>query len=379
MRLVAEVAHGSLPKEGEELCGDKVEVLRTPQRYTVVLSDGLGSGVKANILATLTTKIAAGLLERDVPLKEVIGTIAQTLPICRERLIAYSTLAVVQLRTNGQANVVLLDSPSVFLWRRGIVTPFPTSRGVVAGRELEKGELGLMEGDFLLLVSDGVLHAGIGGLLPLGLGEEGVKGYLAELLAKGLKPAQVVEQLLGYCAAYYAMKPGDDTTVVAIEMRRPRRLIMLTGPPRKPEDDGEIVDKLLQYQGKKVVCGGTTAQIVAREMGRELEVQLEYDDPDVPPRGFIKGLDLVTEGMLTLNKAQHYLKKGTIPERPDGASQVARLLAEADEIKIVVGLCINPAHQNPQLPRGLNFRASTVEQLATLLREQGKVVELEWF
>ena len=139
------------------------------------------------------------------------------------------------------------------------------------------------------------------------------------------------------------------------------------------------MDKLLQYQGKKVVCGGTTAQIVAREMGRELEVQLEYDDPDVPPRGFIKGLDLVTEGMLTLNKAQHYLKKGTIPERPDGASQVARLLAEADEIKIVVGLCINPAHQNPQLPRGLNFRASTVEQLATLLREQGKVVELEWF
>jgi hypothetical protein len=112
MRLVAEVVHGSLPKAGEELCGDKVEVIRTSERTTVVLSDGLGSGVKANILATLTTKIAAGLLERKVPLEEVISTIAQTLPICHERLIAYSTLAVVQVKACGLAHAVMAPGQS---------------------------------------------------------------------------------------------------------------------------------------------------------------------------------------------------------------------------------------------------------------------------
>ncbi|HHT71122.1 MAG TPA: SpoIIE family protein phosphatase [Firmicutes bacterium] len=378
MRLVAEVVHGSLPKAGEELCGDKVEVIRTSERTTVVLSDGLGSGVKANILATLTTKIAAGLLERKVPLEEVISTIAQTLPICHERLIAYSTLAVVQVKACGLAHAVLLDSPSLFLWRRGKVVPFPTQHRVVAGRDVEEGELELMNDDFLLLVSDGVLHAGIGGLLPLGLGEEGVKRYLKELLAEKLSPQLVVQRLLDLCAAYYTMNPGDDTTVVAINIRLPRQLVMLTGPPRSPELDPVAVGKLLEYQGKKVVCGGTTAQIVARELGRKLTVELTYDDPDIPPCGFIEGIDVVTEGMLTLNRAQNYLVQRKIPNRSDGASRVAQLLSEADEIKIVTGLRINPAHQNPDLPQGLNLRAGTVKQLAAILRDQGKVVDVEW-
>ncbi len=378
MRLVAEVAQGSLAKAGEELCGDKVEVIKTPERATVVLSDGLGSGVKANILATLTTKIAAGLLEREVPLEEVINTIAQTLPVCRERQIAYSTLAVLQVKANGLARVVLLDSPPVFLWRRGQVVPFPTEHKVVAGRDVKEGKLELMAGDFLLLISDGVLHAGIGGILPLGLGEEGVKGHFKEILRQKNAPHQVAQRFLDLCSAYYTMSPGDDTTVVAVEIRLPRQLIMFTGPPRLRELDSLAVDKLMEYPGKKVVCGGTTANIVARELGRQLTVELEYDDPEIPPCAHIEGIDLVTEGMLTLNRALAYLSDGEIPNRADGASRVARLLSDSDKIKFVTGLRINPAHQNPDLPQGLNLRAGTVRQLVAVLKEQGKVVEVEW-
>ena len=244
MRLVAEVAQGSLAKAGEELCGDKVEVVKTPERTTVVLSDGLGSGVKANILATLTTKIAAGLLERKVPLEEVISTIAQTLPVCHERQIAYSTLAVLQVRSSGLARVVLLDSPPVFLWRRGKVVPFPTQHKVVAGREVEEGELELMADDFLLLISDGVLHAGIGGILPLGLGKEGVMTHLEGLLRGRLGARQVVQRFLDLCGAYYTMAPGDDTTAVTVHIRPPRQLVMFTGPPRSPALDAVAVNKL---------------------------------------------------------------------------------------------------------------------------------------
>ncbi|HHY93205.1 MAG TPA: SpoIIE family protein phosphatase, partial [Firmicutes bacterium] len=263
MRLVADVGQGSLAKNGEELCGDRVEVVRQPYETTVVLSDGLGSGVKANILATLTTKIAAGLLARSVPLEEVISTIAQTLPVCRERHIAYSTLAVVQVRANGATHVMLLDSPPVFLVRQGQVINFPTRAREVAGRTVEEGTLELVAGDLLVMVSDGVLHAGIGGLLPLGLGEEGLARHLTELVPRYNDAKQLAGRLIELCSAYYTLAPGDDSTVVVLALRRPRRLVLFTGPPRSPAADAETVDRFMKAPGKKVVCGGTTAKIVA--------------------------------------------------------------------------------------------------------------------
>ena len=378
MRLVADVGQGSLAKAGEELCGDRVEVVRQPRQTTVVLSDGLGSGVKANILATLTTKIAAGLLARGVSLEEVISTVAQTLPVCRERRIAYSTLAVVQVKTNGAARVMLLDSPPVFLVRKGQVISFPTRTRQVAGRAVEEGALELVAGDRLVLVSDGVLHAGIGGILPLGLGGEGLARHLTELAPRCPTAEQLAERLVELCNAYYTLAPGDDTTVVVLALRRPRQLVLFTGPPRSPAADAETVDRFMRAPGKKVVCGGTTAKIVARELSRPLTVDLTYEDPEIPPCGHIPGIDLVTEGMLTLNRALVYLKAGRIPDRADGASQVAHLLNAADEIKIVAGLSVNPAHQNPDLPAGLNLRAGTVDRLAAELKAQGRVVQVEW-
>lgn len=378
MCLVADVAVRSLAKAGEELCGDQVEVVRSQERTTVVLSDGLGSGVKANILATLTTKIAAGLLAKGVSLEEVIGTIAQTLPVCQERHIAYSTLAVVEVRRSGTCRVMLLDSPPVFLVRSGRVLPFPTHWRQMAGKQVEEGTLDLVADDVLVLVSDGVLHAGIGGILSLGLGEKGLARHLAELAPRYQAADQLAEELLDLCAAYYTLAPGDDTTVVVLKVRPPRYLTLFTGPPRSPAADRKAVNELMRSPGKKVVCGGTTAKIVARELGRPLTVELDYIDPEIPPCGHIPGIDLVTEGMLTLSRALAYLREGKVPDRSDGASRVARLLSEVDEVKIMAGLTVNPAHQNPDLPPGLHLRAGTVERLAAELKRQGRLVQVEW-
>lgn len=379
--LHAEVAVAQLSKNGEELCGDKVEVTRAGETTTVVISDGLGSGVKANILATLTTKIASSLLKRGIPLEEVVNTVSQTLPVCRERKIAYSTFHIVKLRPSGEATVVEYDSPASFLLRGGRVVPFPTHEKVVAGKTVKEGRLSLMENDFIVAVSDGVIHSGIGGLLKLGWNWNGISNQLLAYSAD-CSAQDVARGILDCCNGYYMGQPGDDSTVVAIKLRRPRQLTLLTGPPSDASMDEKVVRRLMLAPGKKVVAGGTTANVVGRVTSKKVAVDLSYHDPEVPPTASIEGIDLVTEGVLTLTAAidrldnHRRLSDGSFR---DGATLLARLLLEADKISILAGTAINPAHQNPNFPARINIKTQVLERLRTKLEAIGKQVEVEWF
>ncbi len=381
MTLHAEVNVAQLCKNGEELCGDKVQVTYTDDSVIVVVSDGLGSGVKANILATLTTKIASSMLARGASLDDVVETIAQTLPVCRERKIAYSTLQILRVDFAGNATLVEFDSPRTLLSRAGHVMPFPAKTKTVGGKTVLVGQFELLENDWVVLVSDGVIHAGIGGLLPLGLGWNGIAARLAEDVAKATDTADICNSLLACCEGYYLGKPGDDTTVVAVRIRRPRRLNLMMGPPVSPDHDAEVVRRFLAAPGQKVVSGGTTANLVSRVMGKPLKVSLEYHDPSIPPTAYLEGIDLVTEGVLTLNAAVDRLR--ALPElkrstRRDGASLVARMLTEVDHVHIWAGGAVNPAHQNPLLPSAMNIKLQVLGRLRTQLESLGKVVKIEW-
>jgi hypothetical protein len=382
MKVFYEFGLKQMNKIGEELCGDSVEFSPKPDSATLVVSDGLGSGVKASILSTLTTRIARRMLDEGLPLTEVVSTLSQTLPICRVRKIAYSTFSIAQLMAEGFGKVVVFDSPPPLLIRRNKRECLPCVEREVGGKKLYDYSCLLQHGDWLVLVSDGVVNAGIGGAYPLGWGWEEVGKYLETHAHESLSADELAGKLAAVVEELYEGPPGDDVSIAVVKARRKRVVTIFTGPPVDAEDDERTVEALMSSPGRRVVCGGTTANIVARQLGRGIDVDLETGTESIPASGRIDGLDLVTEGMLTLSKAMEVVRTGVPSDdlklRVDGASRLVIYLREADEIIIMVGRAMNPAHQNPNLPRTLGVKAQVVEALAEELRRGGKEVRLEY-
>jgi len=378
-----EFGYRQINKKQEELCGDSVAFSVQPEWATLVVSDGLGSGVKASILSTLTTRIPTRMLDEGLPLEEVVRTVSETLPICRVRKIAYSTFSIAQLFTQGRVQLACFDSPPPFLVRSGVVQKLDFTEYELAGKRIQGCTCAIRPGDWLVLVSDGVLNAGIGGAHPLGWRWEEVARYLALHAHDSLTADELAGKLARVVEELYQGPPGDDVTIAVVKTRWKRAVVMLAGPPVDKQDDSRVVEKLMSAHGRRVVCGGTTANIVARQLGHGIEVELETGTESVPACGRIEGLDLVTEGTLTLTRTLEIIRSnvpaGDLKLRIDGASRLAVLLEEADEVQILVGRAINPAHQNPNLPRQLGIKAQVIQALAEELRRQGKKVNVEYY
>ncbi|MGM0438485.1 MAG: SpoIIE family protein phosphatase, partial [Bacillota bacterium] len=253
----------------------------------------------------------------------------------------------------------------------------------IRGKKIRKAEFEMDRSDMIFMASDGVLHAGIGGLLDFGLGWEGVADHLEKVAKKKKELKYIINKMVGICQGYYFTEPGDDFTILGVKYRRTREVTILSGPPQKKEDDPKVIKKLMNSSGKKVINGGTTAQIAARELDEELETSFEYHDSDIPPVSYLKGVDLVTEGLLTLNKVLEFLddyKQGQLlPEAKDGASQLIRLLLKSDHINFLVGRAMNESHQSLNLPLELGIRSQIVDRIANFLKELNKEVSIEWF
>ncbi len=381
MRFYYEWGTKQLHKHGEELCGDSIAVSRHPDSVTLALSDGLGSGVKANILATLTTRIAMHLLENQLPLTEVVETLGRTLPVCQVRKLAYSTFAIAQFFGDGRARVVEFDTPPAVLLRQRRLSLLPCEERVVGGKKISQVVFQLELGDWVVFVSDGVLNAGIGGVYPLGWGWEQTAQYLERHAHPELSAQDLAEKLAGTVEELYAGAPGDDVSVVVIKVRRKLVATVLTGPPVDKAGDEKLVSRFAERLGLHAVCGGTTAQIVSRHFGQPLEVDLETMRPDVPPLARMENTDLVTEGILTLTRANELLQSGankeTVRFRTDGAAALVRLLLDVDHVHFIVGLAANPAHQNPALPVQLGMKLAVVREIAEELSRRGTEVTVE--
>lgn len=390
MKVFVESAYQNLKKAGEELCGDNVEIIKTPDSTIIVLADGLGSGVKANILSTMTVKIASTMMKNNMNVEEVVKTMIQTLPVCRIRRLAYSTFTILKVSHKGNAHLIEFDNPQTFYLKKGKLAKPEVCFRDIEGRRIRESRFLITEGDQLYIVSDGVVHAGVGGILNLGWKWENVGHYLERLSKEPRSIYEKIRLLITACAHLYAQKPGDDATVVGVEIKSPRIITLFTGPPRDRSMDARVVKKLVSSEGKKVVCGGTAANIVARELKQEILTDLEFIDPRVPPTGKIKGIDLVTEGVLTLNRTVELLRNlelkdsnlmfKTISNNKDGASLLANLLLnQGTHLKLLVGRAVNPAHQNPNLPEALSLKLKIVKEMAELLKKLGKEVTVEYF
>ncbi|MDR1127257.1 MAG: serine/threonine-protein phosphatase [Treponema sp.] len=385
MELYLENGYTSLNKKGEELCGDKVEAVSADGYTTVVLADGLGSGVKANILATLTSKILCTMVSSGIELEECISTIIQTLPVCKVRGVAYATFSVVYVDTSGRGYLFEFDNPAAIYFHEGQCVDFNRTEHNYFGKTVYISELNLVKDDCIILMSDGVIHAGIGKVLNLGWLREDVMEYLSRTIKRSMSARCIACLLGGACNDLYIGEPGDDTTVAAVKIREAAPVSVMVGPPVDKTQDDFYIDKFLADKGKKVVCGGTSSQIVARRLHEEISSALDFPDKDVPPIGYIKGVDLTTEGVLTLRKllalSEKYKSATDLTPKyftkRDGASLLANILfEEATHIRFFVGQSINSAHQG--LPIDITMKLKLVETLTKNLKETGKIVEVHY-
>lgn len=390
MSIFIDAGFESLNRSGEELCGDKVEIIRDNDSLIAVLADGLGSGVKANILATLTSKIIGTMLSKGAKIDEAVETIAKTLPVCKERGIAYSTFTILQVFYSGEAYLVEFDNPAVLKLKKGRLSRVESQKREINGKLIRESRFMVEQDDLFVMISDGVVHAGIGGILNLGWQWNNVGEYIERIYNQKQTAKTIAKQLLAACENLYMKKPGDDATVVAVKIRKPQKANVMVGPPVNREDDKVMVRRFMDEEGKKIVCGGTTSQILCREIGTEIITSFDYFNPAIPPTAKIKGIDLVTEGVLTLGKTVEYARNyvssmSTMQDilnlnKKDGASRLARMLIEdSTSVHFFVGRAMNPAHQNPELPLNLGLKLKLVEELSECLKSMGKKVIIDYY
>jgi hypothetical protein len=375
----------SLNKKGEELCGDRVKFIKNDKKVTIVLSDGLGSGVKANILATLTTEILITMLNADIALEEVLKTIVATLPICRVRKIAYSTFTIIQINSETkQFTVINFDNPAFFYVHQGKVVKLSTRTTTILERKIIIASGYLQRGDFLGAISDGVLYAGMGVELNFGWGWDNIATHIESILkSKSHTARTIVRNVINKTHSLYHGEIGDDATFVGIYVRQKNPLMIFTGPPLEEEKDEIYVERLLNFDGKKIICGGTTGNIVANYLGEIIEMELSTMRKNLPPIGILSCVDLVTEGILTISKATEYLKNchgdlNRLRFDNNGAYLLAKEILLADSILFLVGQKINEFYQNPLLPKNISIRRNLIEDLVTFLRSKQKEVEIEY-
>ena len=376
----------SLNKTGEELCGDKVKYYRSENKTIIVLSDGLGSGVKANILATLTAEIIVTMLKSDIPLNEVIATVIGTLPICKVRKVAYATFTIIEVdHQANQFRVTNFDNPPILYFQKGHLNPLKSSTTNILGRQITFIEGELQLGDFLGMISDGVLHAGLGTTWNFGWGWENVARYIEDAFVYSPPRAAqpVVQNVISKTQSLYGNNVGDDATFVGVYTRERHSLMIFTGPPLDQAADQQYIERLLNFKGRKAVCGGTTANIVADYLGEEVQTDLTTLRDDVPPIGYLPSIELVTEGIITMAKALDIMRDcsgnlSKLGHDTNGAVLLARELLSADTVDFLVGQKINEFYQNPLLPRNLSLRKNLIEEIGQFLREQKKEIKIEY-
>ena len=387
--LCADIGYRSIFHEGEELCGDHVDVIEQEDGSTVVvLADGLGSGVKASILSTLTSKIISTMIAAGLSLEDCVHTIAETLPVCSVRKVAYSTFTIMRIVNSNEAELIQYDNPTVILLRDGEEYDYPKTEVNIEGKKIFQSRIRLKEDDVFILMSDGCPHAGIGTEYNFAWERSDIVEFMKTFYSVGYTAKTLSTILIDECNRLYGGKPGDDATACVVRIRKREPMNLLFGPPSNRDDCNKMMSLFFSKEGKHIICGGTTSTIAAQYLGKPLKPKLEFIDKDVPPIAELEGVDLVTEGVITINKvlsyAKDYLNKNESYSqwgvKRDGASLICRLLfEEATDINFFVGRAVNPAHQNPDLPINFNIKMQLVTELSDCLKKMGKRIKVSYF
>ncbi len=368
---------------GETLCGDFFKMFGTDSEPVFVLSDGLGSGVKANILATLTCTILGRLLEHGIPLAECVDTIAATLPVCRERHMAYATFTALQI-CGDKAFLVEYDNPPAILLRNGQILKSSCNVRFVGDKEIHERQIDIMPGDVLVLMSDGVTHSGIGRTNDDGWTTAEAGKFLIENGAYENYASVTAAVLDKKCSMLSKDALDDDRTIAVMRFCRRSTVNLLIGPPENPKDDERMLKLFFAKKGQHVVCGGSTGSMVSRYLDKPIEIVEGSGSERVPDMGKLDGLDLLTEGIITISAALELRER--IKKKPELILELGKspeellykkLFLECSNINIFFGTAANVAHEDI----GISFekKLEAIKNLQMELKAAGKSVKKEYF
>jgi hypothetical protein len=389
MNLFKEFECKQVKKYTENTFGDAflLENNHKTGRAIGILSDGLGSGVKANILANMTATMAMKFTESNMNFLQSAEIIMDALPICQVRKVAYATYTIVDCSYDNKVKIIEQENPPFILLRNCKAVKVEFHEYVSKHKDYRKlrlSEFSIEPDDRIIFFSDGVTESGIGTkAYPLGWRQKGCIDFVEkqvamhnDISAKDLA-SKIVQEA---CTKEPGMKPGDDTSCAVVYFREPRRTILVSGPPFSKNKDYEYGQRTLEFQGKKIVSGGTTAEIISRELKKHITTDLKgMRRCKLPPISKMDGIDLVTEGILTLTEALRILEKKVDYTEQNGATKIVELLLESDIIHFIIGTKINEAHQDPSLPVDLEIRRSLIKHIAkTLEYKYYKQVEVEY-
>ncbi len=377
--IFIDVDYYQIYKHDQKIGGDVFLLSKNPGNHQIVatLSDGLGSGVKANVLASLTAHMAHKLSFGGMDLNNSAKIIMNTLPVCKERKISYSTFTIADIRYPSmkdiQVSLVEYDNPSALRfqgseeisWEREDVDL--KRQGAFKQEIVKRSTFPMDYGDRLIMFSDGVTQSGMGKSLPLGWRLAGVRSFAKEQIARDpdIASHDLAKAIVQHAFSLDGLSSKDDITCAVVYVRKPRRTLVVTGPPFSKESDALLGEKIRSFQGKKIVSGGTTALIVSRIFNAPIKVDMSHWSKDVPPMSKMEGIDLVTEGMLTLSKVATVLEQRTPREQlPDDAvKRFVRILLDSDQVSFIVGTKINEAHQDPNIPAEIGIRRTMIARI----------------
>ncbi len=366
----------------ERICGDVFisRKVKAENRTIVVLSDGMGHGVKANVLATLTATLAVNFTMEHKAVDKIADIIMNTLPVCSERHMSYSTFTIVDIEHDGMVNILEFDNPQTIILRDN--KPFDPGWNCLvldsdknAGKEITTCQFEPRREDRMIFSSDGIAQSGLGtDKYPLGWGRDNMQEYSVKLVQNSPKisASKLASKMVNMAHRNDGFISRDDTSCASIYFRKPRKMMLVTGPPYEEENDKKLGEAVSGFKGKKVLCGATTADIISRELGLKIEDSLVFEDPELPPVSHMEGMDLVTEGILTITKVTRILKdfspSYTLGKGP--ADRIVKLVQRSDEIHFIIGTRVNVAHQDPNLPIDLEIRRTVVKRMARILEEK---------
>jgi len=380
--IYTEVGYKQAHKYGNDVCGDVIltRKVKEENRTIVVLSDGLGSGIKANVLANMTASMTMNFTTLNEPVQRTADIIIQTLPVDKKRKISFASFSTADVDSNGKVRLLEYGNPKAILIKHGILCELDRRKLSILGinnvhQTLYESEFIAAEGDRLLMFSDGVSQSGIGRQdMPFGWEREEIYQYLQYLIRQnpGMSASEMASKVVNRSIGNDIFKAQDDITCSSIYFREPRKMLICTGPPYNHENDLLLADKVKSFEGTRVVCGGTTAQIISRLLNEEIEVDMLSGRMGLPPIGTMEGVNLVTEGILTIGRVEVLLEEmqqgDDLEDSPAG--DILKLIREHDSIEFLVGTRVNEAHQDPSLPVELEIRRNVVKRIARLLEEK---------